>query len=127
MAISQARSKRKASGARYKGARKKRQHELGSTPTLTRLGKRKTKRTRVLARAVKTRLLHEEFANVRVGKKIERLKITAVLENPANRHYVRRNILTKGTVVKTEKGNARITNRPGQEGCINAVLITTSK
>jgi len=31
--------------------------------------------------------------------------------------------MTKGTIIKTDKGAARITNRPGQEGCINAVLI----
>ena len=55
--------------------------------------------------------------------KIEKLKITAVVENPANRHFVRRNIITKGTVIETEKGKARITSRPGQEGVINAILI----
>ena len=36
----------------------------------------------------------------------------------ANRHYVRRNILTKGTVITTDKGNAVITSRPGQEARI---------
>ena len=46
-----------------------------------------------------------------------------VVENPANRHYIRRNILTRGTIIKTEKGNARITSRPGQDGVVNAVLI----
>ena len=47
-----------------------------------------------------------------------------VVENPANRHFVRRNIMTKGTVIETEKGKARITSRPGQDGTINAVLIS---
>jgi len=46
-----------------------------------------------------------------------------VLENPANRHFVRRNILTKGTIIETVKGKAKITGRPGQEGMVNAVLI----
>ena len=44
-------------------------------------------------------------------------------ENKANQHYVRRSILTKGAVIKTEIGDARITNRPGQDGVINARLL----
>ena len=43
-------------------------------------------------------------------------------ENPANPNYVRRNLLTKGAIIKTELGNARILSRPGQDGTINAVL-----
>ena len=38
-------------------------------------------------------------------------------------HYMRRNILTKGAIIKTELGDARITNRPGQDGVINAILL----
>ena len=49
--------------------------------------------------------------------------MTTVTENPANKNYVRRNYLTKGAVVTTELGKAKITNRPGQDGCINAVLV----
>jgi len=49
--------------------------------------------------------------------------IITVVENPANIHYVRRNILTKGAIVNTKLGKARITSRPGQSGVINAVLI----
>jgi small subunit ribosomal protein S8e len=45
------------------------------------------------------------------------------VENPANPHYVRRNIITKGAVIKTELGNAKVTSRPGQDGVVNAALI----
>ena len=31
--------------------------------------------------------------------------------------------MTKGTIIETEKGKAKITSRPGQEGSINAVLV----
>jgi len=37
---------------------------------------------------------------------------------------MRRNILTRGAVIKTEIGDARITNRPGQDGVVNAILLT---
>ena len=56
-------------------------------------------------------------------KKHKVVKIKNVIENPANRHFVRRNIITKGTVVDTEAGKARITSRPGQDGTVNGVLI----
>jgi small subunit ribosomal protein S8e len=32
-------------------------------------------------------------------------------------------VMTKGAVIETSAGRAKITNSPGQEGHINAVLI----
>ena len=45
------------------------------------------------------------------------------MENHADPNYVRRNILTRGAIIKTDIGNARILNRPGQSGVVNAILI----
>jgi len=50
-------------------------------------------------------------------------KILNVVENPANHHLVRRNIITKGSIVETDKGRARVTSRPGQEAAVNGVLV----
>ena len=55
------------------------------------------------------------------------MEIKDVLENPANPHYVRRDIITKGAIVITDIGKARITSRPGQHGVVNAVLIEEEK
>ena len=44
-------------------------------------------------------------------------------ETPSNRFFARQNILTKGTIVETNKGKARITNRPTQEGVVNGILV----
>ncbi len=125
MAISQTRPKRKASGGRYRAWRKKRIYELGNLPSYTKLGKKSVKVIRGVGNNEKGALLSVDTANVYnpKEKKYEQLKIETILENPANRHFVRRNIMTKGTIIKTEKGKARITNRPGQEGVVNAVLI----
>jgi small subunit ribosomal protein S8e len=49
--------------------------------------------------------------------------MTTVTENPANKNFVRRNILTKGAVVATDLGKAKITSRPGQDGEVNAILL----
>lgn len=55
------------------------------------------------------------------GMKCE--SIIRVLESH-NPEYVRMNILTKGAVVETKIGKARITNRVGQDGFVNGVLVS---
>lgn len=123
--LTQSRPKTTATGSRYHKFRDKRLFEKGSEPTLTRIGERKIKNERSMGGGLKHRLLREDYANVldRKTKKYAKARIKTVIENPANRHYVRRNIMTKGTIIETELGKAVITNRPGQEGVINAVLV----
>ena len=125
MAISQTRSKRKQTGSLYRDYRKKKKHELGRLPALTRIGSRRASNTRTRGGNRKVRVLSSETANLvdPKTKKYEQVKIKTILENPANRHFIRRNIITKGCVVETEKGKAKITSRPGQDGTVNAVLI----
>jgi len=123
--LSQARSKRKVSGSRYKQSRRKRAYEVARQPALTKLDKTRIKRIPVLGSNEKLRLLSTDTANVvdpKTGKS-RTVKIKTILENPANRHYVRRNIMTKGTIIETEAGKARITSRPGQNSTVNAVLL----
>ncbi len=125
MAISQARSRRSASGARLRDYRKKKQYEAGRRPVLTKIGEKQVKTLRVLGGNTKSKLFHEKVANVFDMKKKKTVKATLknVLENEANRNFIRRNILTKGAIVETDIGKIKITNRPGQEGTINGVLI----
>jgi small subunit ribosomal protein S8e len=117
--------KRKASGGRYKPARSKKKREVGNRPTLTSVGEQKVKRIRTKGGGEKLRLLTAGIANVYdpKAKKYFKVEIKTVKENPSDMHYVRRNILNKGTIIETEKGNARITSRPGQDGIVNAVLV----
>ena len=124
MAISQFRSKRKVTGGKYANRVKKLMHK-GNLPSLTNLASKKVKLDRTRGGHLKNKLLANDIANVfdPKTKKFEKLKIITITENPANRHFVRRNIMTKGALIKTEKGIAKITSRPGQEGTINAVLM----
>lgn len=125
MAVIQARSKRKASGGRYTSTLTKRKHMIGGLPTLTRLGEAKKKVVTTKGGATKAKLMGAKTANV-VDPKTKKASVVAiknVVENPANRYYVRRNVLTKGTIIETEKGRARVTSRPGQDGVVNAVLV----
>jgi small subunit ribosomal protein S8e len=120
---SQYRSKRKASGGRYKSTRSKKLREVARNSLYTLIGKRKVNLYRGAGGNVKRSLVKAEEANVFDGSKYKKVKIQEVVENKANRHFVRRNIITKGAVIKTELGEARVVNRPGQEGHINAVLV----
>ncbi len=125
MAISQKKSRRKPSGARYKQVFSKKLGELGSGPSLTRLGKERKRQIRVLGANNKVKLLLTENANVLDPKtrKHKVVKIKAVAENVANPNFVRRNIITRGAVINTDLGKAKVTSRPGQMGVVQAVLV----
>jgi len=122
--IVQKRSKRKRTGGKYKKQAKKLRNK-GNLPTYTKIGKKRVKNDRVRGGNIKLRLLSVDIANVLNPEtnKYEKAKIESVIENPANRHYIRRNIITKGAIIGIDKGEAKVINRPGQEGVINAILI----
>lgn len=123
--ITQRRSKRKETGGRYRESRKKRLCDAGSSPALTKIGKKSVKAARGRSCVMRQRVLVAETANILDKKtgKYAQAKIKTVIDAPANRHYIRRNILVKGAVIDTEIGKAKITNKPGQDGMINAVLV----
>ena len=120
------RSNRKSTGSFYKRIKGKKLNNLGNNPTMTKVGKFKLKKSRIVGANKKFSVLDSDVANVfdPKSKKYSKTKIKTVVDNPANRNFIRRNILTKGTVIDTELGKAKITSRPGQEGTINAVLIS---
>lgn len=125
MAQSREKSKRKMTGGRLRSSRTKRKFELMGFPTLTRLeDKKRVKTHRSLGGNVKRVVLAIKEVNVsnKAGK-TQKTEIVNVIENPANPHLVRRNIITKGAVVETKMGKVRITSRPGQEGSVNGVLL----
>ncbi|MEM2916655.1 MAG: 30S ribosomal protein S8e [Candidatus Woesearchaeota archaeon] len=118
---------RTPSGGRQTVNRGKRRFEIGDRPIATRI----ERETKILVKPTKSRSLvkakvqtadHVNLYDPKT-KTFSQAKVIAVVECPANRHYVRRNVMVRGAVVKTEKGMARITSRPGQDGTVNAVLV----
>ncbi len=126
--IWQGRSRRSYTGKLLRPHRKKRKYEMGRPQVETLIGERKIKKVRVRGGNYKIKLFRDQFANVYVPKegKVIRAEIRRVVENPAHVHYARRNVITKGAIIETSIGLARVTNRPSQEGIINAVLIEES-
>ncbi|MDR0911892.1 MAG: 30S ribosomal protein S8e [Methanobrevibacter sp.] len=125
MAIFQGKSTRSPSGARNRSYRGKKKFELGRDPADTRLGEKKLRKIRTRGGNEKLRLATGNKINVTnpETKKAELADVLNVIENNANPNFVRRNIITKGAVVETPLGNAKVTSRPGQHGVINGVLI----
>ena len=125
MALWQGRSSRKNTGGRYRPYRKKRKHEIAPESQFSTIGVRSVKKYRTLGGNSKDRVMVAEMANVYDPKKgkVIKTKILTVTSNPANPNYVQRNIITKGAIIQTELGNAKITSRMGQDGVVNAVLV----
>ncbi|MDD3175587.1 MAG: 30S ribosomal protein S8e [Candidatus Nanoarchaeia archaeon] len=125
MAILQLRSNRKATGGRYKSPKVRRVARFGRLPVDTKIGEIRPKSERTIGGNTKSKLLASNKVNVYDAKTKKHVvaNIKSETSNPANRHYVRRNILTKGAIVETSAGKAKITSRPGQEGQINGILV----
>lgn len=130
MVIYQGNDSRKISGGVRRPSRKKRKYELGGYPLLTKLG---SKDVRVKERAlggnvlVKAKLVSHANVYDPETKTYRKVKITKVVENRANREYVRLGIITRGSIIETEAGLARVTSRPSRDGVVNAVLIKTGR
>jgi small subunit ribosomal protein S8e len=117
--------KRKPTGGKRRPYRGKRKFEQGSFPVETVLGEPKRKIERGRGGNIKVKVLSEKYAcvtDLKTGK-TEKAEILRVVKNPANVDYNRRGVITKGAIIETSLGLARVTSRPGQNGVINAVLI----
>jgi len=127
MALWQGKSRRSKTGRRIRYARGKRKFEIGRERHQATIGERRTKKVRTRGNNTKSRVKTTNIAYVVDPKtnKTSKTEIVSVIENAANIHYVRRNIMNKGAIINTKIGKAKITSRPGQTGTINAVLISS--
>jgi len=124
MTIWKGKSDKKPTGGRYRAAKKKRKYELGPDAKPTTAGKKALKKIiRKRGGTRKIKLVKALFANISDNAKTKKVKILDVVENKANRHFARRDVLTKGAVIKTEAGEAVVTSRPSQDGVVNARLV----
>ncbi|HEX2306670.1 MAG TPA: 30S ribosomal protein S8e [Nitrososphaeraceae archaeon] len=116
---------RKYTGGRKIAMRSRRKFELDRYPNEAVIGSNLEVTRRVRGDNRKMALKTVEFANVSnyEEKKTTRSKILRVMKNTANKDYERRGVITKGTVIETELGLARVVSRPGQVGLINAIQL----
>jgi small subunit ribosomal protein S8e len=116
---------RKYTGGRTIAMRSRRKFEIDRYPNEAVIGSNIKVTRRVRGDNNKTALKTVEFANVSnpEEKKTTKSKILRVIENTANKDYERRGVITKGTIIETELGLARVISRPGQVGLVNAVQM----
>jgi len=117
------RSLRMRTGGRRRPKRDRRKHELGSEPTETQVGETKLRTVDTRGGQTKVRAIRSNVASVASDGGVVATEITDVAENPADPNYARRNIITRGAIIETDEGKAKVTSRPGQDGQINAVLL----
>ncbi|MFH0836170.1 MAG: 30S ribosomal protein S8e [Candidatus Micrarchaeota archaeon] len=125
-----AKSKASGSGGKRREAKDKSLCHYGGFFARTKLSKddkEERKSFHVLGGKDKTAAASVAFANVVTKQGTKKTRIKNVLESPANRHFARENVITKGTLIDTELGKARVTSRPGQDGVINACLVEEAK
>ncbi len=112
-------------GMKGRHVKVKRKYWMGRPPIETVLGAERRALVRVRGGNYKVKLKFAEYANVvdpRNGQS-RKVRILRVISNPSNRDYDRRGVITKGAIIETELGRARVTSRPGQDGVVNAVLL----
>jgi small subunit ribosomal protein S8e len=115
---------RKATGGRYRPNRKKKSYEIKGQERQVVLGEDKRKILRTRGGNTKSVSLRSNTVNLVVKGKVKKSQIKNVIETPQNKFLARSNRLMKGAIIDTPEGKARITNRPSQEGRINAILIS---
>ena len=124
MGIYQGPPSRTRTSKKLRPFRKKKKFQMGRLPTETELGERKISTIQGRGNTIKIRLRQDHYVNVsNLEGKTTRYKILKVIENPASVDYNRRGVITKGAILKTEKGNAIVTSKPGSSGVISAIFV----
>jgi len=118
------RAGRKATGGKYKRPKKRKLTGRQSESRVVKMGEQKTKILRARAGAKKIVALSDNTAHVMDKGKGKKVTIKNVLETPSNTFLARQNILVKGAIIETDLGKAKITNRPSQEGFVQAVIFS---
>ena len=122
-------SRRKPSGGRLKRPnryRGKRRTEVSSEAQYAYIGEKDDRKMyRKNAGSQTTRLLSANSVNVNIPKEGRTVKATinSVVANDADPNFIRRNIVTKGSIVDTSMGKVKITSRPGMHGVASGILL----
>ncbi|MCK5039595.1 MAG: 30S ribosomal protein S8e [Candidatus Aenigmarchaeota archaeon] len=124
MGVWHLRSKRKNTGGLLRRDSKSKKSQMGSLPTQTTIAPIKLKEKKTRGGSVKKTIISTDKINVfdKTKKAFKIAKIISIVKNPANPHFIRRTLMTKGAIIKTDMGNVKITSRPGQNPSLNGVL-----
>jgi small subunit ribosomal protein S8e len=115
--------KRRPTGGRSKPSRGRRAFESDGYALEPVVGPVSARPSRLRGGRPRNGLVSADVANVSDGSgKTSKSKILRVMKSPANRDYERRGVITRGSVIETEAGEAIVTSKPTDDGVVNAVL-----
>ena len=114
---------KKTSGGKYIKRRKKKLYEMPGQRRIVKLGEEKRKKKKTIGGNKKIIMFSAKKVNVLINKKAKIVDIKNVLETPSNRFLARQNVITKGTILETELGKVKVTNRPSQTGTVQGILV----
>lgn len=121
-------SKRKSTGGKKQPLRKKKKFQRGADFAGSKISEPSRKTTRTRGGGVKVKVISTNKMNVAdENGKVSVATIKSSKENKANVHFVRRNLITKGAILDTDKGLAKVTSKPGKDGTVNGVLVKSAK
>lgn len=114
-------------GIKTKASKKRRRHSGGVFPE-TQIGEEKRKKVSTKSGGSKNKVVKASRVNVAAEGGNMVCEITGLEENPSNKDYTRRKVITRGAVltVKSPDGKefkVKVSSRPGQDGVINAKPI----
>jgi small subunit ribosomal protein S8e len=123
-------SRRKKTGGvdNSRNARTKLLSDRGGTFVKTTVdSKDKRFKERTIGGSYKVKISKAATVLISDGVATKKAKVLDVLENSANKHFVRQKVITKGAIIKAEMDGkeikAKVTSRPGQSGQLSAVLV----
>lgn len=121
----EARTKKVSSGtggSRVKTRDKLLRH-MGGRFTATKVSEKEVKDVaKVKGGNVKIKLKKANAVNVLTKSGMKKAKILGVVESH-RAAFARENIITRGAILKTDIGKVKVTNRVGQDGIVNGVLL----
>lgn len=126
MVIYHANDLRKISGGvKGRHVKVKRKYWMGRPPIETLPGRERRISVRTRGGNMKVKVKFALYANVIDPKtgQTRKVRILRVSSNPSNKDYDRRGVITRGAIIETEIGRAKVTSRPGQDGVVNAILL----
>lgn len=111
------------SGGRRRKFRDKKLCHVGGVFASTKLGEKNVRQLkRGRGGSVKAVLKKAHTVNVVTKEGVKQAEILNV-SGSHDPEFIRMNIITRGAVLETKLGKVRVTNRVGQDGVVNGVLI----
>ncbi len=111
-------------GGRRRKFRDKKIAHVGGVFSATKVSESESKTSvRKRGGSLRPKIKKAAFVNVITKSGTKKVKIKKLLDSH-NSEYIRMNIITKGAVVETEIGKVKVTNRVGQDGVVNGVLVS---